>query len=391
MTSTINSVEFLSYIFHITFVAIIIIQLSHYILLRSLPGKIQYLYRTSLTFYKSYQLLQVVAWAVFIVRFDNNYKISASVFVSLFLASLYLFWAAVANKHFPKFIKAILAWGALHITVTGLLIYFVLAGNEPAKFQQSFSMMSPLVPLAGIVVTEFRRKQQWRRGEYVLVVSLFITIASVFICTWARWYYDEVIFFYLWLIFSSIMHATLPFTGYISSVITQKFDSVTTEATTDFLTQSRNRRFLDSYAARYPDRIRNASFFVLDIDNFKTINDTYGHDVGDEVLRHLSQISTSIIRSPDFLVRLGGEEFFVLCHNALEQDAATVAERFRAKLANTPFQFAEKNLQLTASFGVSAFDHKLSLEQNIALADSALYLAKANGKNKVCTAKQIAS
>ena len=386
MTSTINSADFVSYIFHLTFATIIIIQLSQYVLLRALPGKIQYLYRTSLTFYKCYQLLQVVAWTAFILRFDNNYKISAATFVSLFLASLYLFWAAVANKHFPKFIKAILAWGALHIAITGLLIYFVLAGDEPAKFQQSFSMMSPLVPLVGIVVTEFQRKHEWRRGEYVLVVSLFITIASVFICTWARWYYDEVIFFYLWLIFSSIMHATLPFTGYVSSVITQKFDSVTNEATTDFLTQLRNRRFLDTYAERYPERLHTSSIIVLDIDNFKKINDTYGHDIGDQVLRHTSSLCTQVVRAPDFIVRQGGEEFLVLCHGANLAQSEKIAERLRALLASTPLTLPAGELCITASFGVCAYDTTQPLADNINRADTALYQAKTSGKNKVICA-----
>nr|WP_321268583.1 diguanylate cyclase [uncultured Sulfurimonas sp.] len=120
---------------------------------------------------------------------------------------------------------------------------------------------------------------------------------------------------------------------------------------------------------------------LLDIDNFKNINDTYGHIFGDEILKKFAQILLENIRNTDSLGRWGGEEFLIVCPNINLENLANVAEGLRKNIENDMF-LKEKNI--TASFGVSVFQKNKNIEQIIDVADKNLYKAKSSGKNKVC-------
>jgi len=121
------------------------------------------------------------------------------------------------------------------------------------------------------------------------------------------------------------------------------------------------------------------SFVLVDIDHFKRINDTYGHDVGDEVLKSTAQLFSKNIRRTDYLARWGGEEFILLCPNTPLKDARIVAELLRQKLEQAELH---PNVKVTASFGVSTLITP-SLDQLFKAADTALYKAKNQGRNCV--------
>ncbi len=130
------------------------------------------------------------------------------------------------------------------------------------------------------------------------------------------------------------------------------------------------------------------SIFVLDIDHFKVVNDTYGHQIGDKVLCNLAKILESSIRNMDYAARYGGEEFVVILPETHLSKARELAERLREQIAEFPFSIADdKNINLTISIGVATFpEHAKTLQKLLEAADSAMYVAKKAGRNQVIIA-----
>lgn len=156
----------------------------------------------------------------------------------------------------------------------------------------------------------------------------------------------------------------------------------------DALTGALNRRGLDRYIEEYP-RGTAKHLILFDIDHFKQVNDTYGHLVGDVLLVSLVERIHSELRTHDYLVRLGGEEFAVLTPNMQDDQAASLAERLRLRVAGTPFyiEVPDQNRPLSISITISLGVARQSLEEIDALiplmaeADQALYAAKHAGRN----------
>ncbi|MBN2870500.1 MAG: diguanylate cyclase [Campylobacterales bacterium] len=157
-------------------------------------------------------------------------------------------------------------------------------------------------------------------------------------------------------------------------------------ATTDALTGIGNRRMFEEVfqthqklSGRYGIELY---LLMLDIDDFKCINDVYGHNVGDSVLKQLTTLVSSSIRTSDILVRWGGEEFAILLRSSDLQQAADVAEQLRQKIDEHPFDTIP---HLTCSFGVTSIHPHENIESVFERADRALYRAKYDGKNTVRT------
>tara|TARA_Y100001956_G_scaffold31187_1_gene30630 strand:- start:4175 stop:5851 length:1677 start_codon:yes stop_codon:yes gene_type:complete len=168
---------------------------------------------------------------------------------------------------------------------------------------------------------------------------------------------------------------------------------------TDDLTGIPNRRAYDKTikaldaAMEKNNQQPESSIIVLDIDRFKQINDTYGHQIGDRVLKRISQLTSKALetlKSFDCeLFRYGGEEFVIVCRGTPLKNAAQIAERLRSVIENHRYTVKEKPLQITSSFGVAAYN-KLdrSGEAVFGVADSVLYRAKQLGRNRViCSVK----
>lgn len=160
-------------------------------------------------------------------------------------------------------------------------------------------------------------------------------------------------------------------------------------ATTDSLTGLFNRRVFMETAGNELERSirygRPLSMLMLDIDHFKRVNDTYGHDAGDDVLKFLSGIGLKLLRGMDCFARIGGEEFAVLLPDTPLGGAISVAERMREEVEKTEMTTRSGNLYITISIGVSNLNEEISdLESMLKAADVALYAAKRDGRNRVC-------
>jgi diguanylate cyclase (GGDEF)-like protein len=129
---------------------------------------------------------------------------------------------------------------------------------------------------------------------------------------------------------------------------------------------------------------RPIAVMLLDLDNFKTINDRFGHAIGDRVLQRFAEVSSSCMRRLDIFGRLGGEEFAALLVDASRDRALTVAEQIRSTLIEATSEIDGKPVVATVSIGiVISYDAVLDLSALLAQADHALYRAKDNGRNRI--------
>ncbi len=159
-------------------------------------------------------------------------------------------------------------------------------------------------------------------------------------------------------------------------------------ALSDALTGALNRRSLEQEATRLSARCTRTgdalAIMMIDVDHFKSINDRYGHPVGDEVLRHLAAVAKKTIRSDDYFARYGGEEFCILLPSTIEEDAWILADRLRQNYAALVMEFGGEALRSTISIGVSDSIHAgLDFTSLVAAADQAMYRAKLEGRNRV--------
>lgn len=160
-------------------------------------------------------------------------------------------------------------------------------------------------------------------------------------------------------------------------------------ALSDSLTGMLNRRaFLD--LAGSPQRRRRTdplALLVLDLDHFKSINDRFGHEAGDLMLQHFSELSRAMTRAGDLLFRMGGEEFCFVLPDTPIAEARAVAERLRSRFAESPIEVAGQIITATVSIGVAASDKAgCDLESLLAAGDAALYEAKSRARNQTVVA-----
>ena len=167
-------------------------------------------------------------------------------------------------------------------------------------------------------------------------------------------------------------------------------------AFTDYLTGLRTRGYfeqqLDLEVKRSDRKHEQFSLLMVDIDHFKSLNDNYGHHVGDQVLRQVTSLLIKDMREVDTVARYGGEEFVIILPEASEQEAVSVAQRLRRAVQNCDFEIegVEGHERLTISIGIAVYGRDADCRQKlIEYADSALYAAKSRGRNQVLTYAQL--
>ncbi|MCP5161166.1 MAG: sensor domain-containing diguanylate cyclase [Hahellaceae bacterium] len=173
-----------------------------------------------------------------------------------------------------------------------------------------------------------------------------------------------------------------------ATAITEKFEALADEARLDVLTESRNRRSFDEYLARFDSKSRRdqetVAVIMLDLDHFKQVNDVYGHDAGDQVLKHFADTVRRCLRANDLFFRYGGEEFVIISTITSAEVLQGYAERVRAEVERECTNYKGKFICVTCSIGYSSLrPSERSLEACVKRADVALYHAKDHGRNRV--------
>lgn len=198
--------------------------------------------------------------------------------------------------------------------------------------------------------------------------------------------FDYKLFFIIFSLFSIALLSTLYWLRKVQS-LNRKLEA---SVVTDVLTGLKNRLFFNQRVSVEHERFKRygtkLSLLMIDIDRFKRINDTYGHDIGDEVLKKVSSELQNQLRKIDLIARWGGEEFIVLLPDTEMDDAVIVAEKLRGTVESLIF---ENNEVITISIGISMVMESESIESWMKRADQALFHAKRHGRNRACISGKV--
>ncbi|VXD18384.1 putative Diguanylate cyclase [Planktothrix serta PCC 8927] len=294
------------------------------------------------------------------------------------------------NKKPPSFFFIALASVCLVIQV-----YFVYIKNDFIIRNMGIIFTSIISYCWAIYfLIKFREKSLYASSVFICISFIFNIIFLLFRAimlpltnTKALLESNSVNITTIWSIF---LFDYLRNTGFIMMITQRLYHDVNQLATLDFLTNTFNRRAMQQYLEHEIARFNRSqipfSLIMLDVDYFKLINDTYGHDRGDLVLKHLTTILKENLRSQDLLSRWGGEEFLILLPQTNLQEAFLLANRLRTTVEENPAN--EGLIYYTISLGVGTFtqEYNGALTPLLIAIDQALYQAKQNGRNQVIKA-----
>ncbi len=213
----------------------------------------------------------------------------------------------------------------------------------------------------GMIMIEFLEKELLKTFYSAMTVTIGISLTA-------------------FLITMALVGMNMILTGRLDETL----EKVRQLSVTDELTKIFNRKKFDEVlheqTVKFKRYSRPLSLIMFDIDHFKNINDTYGHDAGDDILKEVVSTVKPLIREADLFARWGGEEFMILTPDTGKSGACEFAERIRVKISGKDFT---KVSSLTCSFGVSTFLHTDTLDDFLKRVDTALYNAKKGGRNRV--------
>ena len=246
----------------------------------------------------------------------------------------------------------------------------------------SFRYMAPLITMKPCL--KCHAQQGYKEGDIRGGISVSIPATSMLKqINENRYYIILIAIGIIGLIFAIIRYVARVFIGDLNRAEEQLREM----ASRDFLTSLLNRREayrqIEEEIARSARSQRPVAFILFDIDHFKRLNDTYGHNAGDMVLKQLAVKLMSALRDYDIACRYGGEEFLVVAPETGPEECLKLAERLRSTIESTDFSTDTQNISITISVGVTQLQKEDSIEKVISRADSALYKAKNNGRNQV--------
>ncbi len=320
--------------------------------------------------------------AIFLVIFgtnsviENNYWLASSIF---FTATFGL-GNVVAYYYHRNYSMAATVLGFI---VVALCLYLVISGGR--NFTGPLWVF-PLIAVA-IIINRFKQGLLFTVGFLFVCCYLLITAEGGLVNN--MYTFDSSIRFTVSLLILSAFCITL---GYLKekTLNTLKSLQLTLEhsANIDPLTQLYNRHFIieNFLNGNYfnEELCHESSVLLIDIDNFKSINDKYGHQAGDVALQNIAKQLKKGVRSGDIICRWGGEEFLIILANAPLEVAHKRADQFRKIIESSTFAYNEIHYQLTVSIGVSQIEKSTSAISILNNADQKLYQAKHSGKNQVC-------
>ncbi len=281
--------------------------------------------------------------------------------------------------------------------------------NEWLIFLKDSLIISGAIILALAITPVWKLFQQLPKTKLRLQWGFLISLILVFIVGYlAFWQQSQqkpvdiesltvpFVFFCGSIFVLMVNHLSLKTTKDMMQIYTLKRDSIT-----DPLLGIFNRRYLDkrlseeiSQAQKYQHPL---SLFIIDIDHFKKVNDTYGHQVGDQALQHIAKLVKNAIRDFDIVARYGGEELVVILPKTEPCDGHKLAERLRNIIATQPIKLSNHNdgseysIEITASIGITGLTQSNAFNDDlIQSADKALYQAKQGGRNLVMLNESLA-
>lgn len=298
----------------------------------------------------------------------DEYIVSAIFFTITFLALLnIIFLKLFSNYNFSS--------GFLIILLNLSAIYAIIFGGiDNTGILMAFLLPPILVFLRGS-----------RTGGILLLIMTLITIGILFFVDPTLVLPQYTVPMKVVFVVCFVALSVFSFIHELSREYAEKKleEAASHDPLTGLLNRREMGRILNSESLRTKRYKRPFSLISCDIDNFKKINDQYGHKFGDTVLKMIADTFRSGTRTQECLCRWGGEEFLLLLPETPFEGAMIVAERLRKRIAEEKIVFGREELVVTLSFGVGEFDPALSIEENMEMLDRAMYKAKKAGKNRV--------
>ncbi len=261
--------------------------------------------------------------------------------------------------------------------------YYVVYSTYLLGYSKDATMLFPLIIL--LLHTLFPKQGKYLAGSTIILmcgffVNMYLKYNHVAKYEDSLDYVDWINYLYAFTVVFMFIY-TRSVAENIVNNYTKQIDKITEEANVDFLTGLYNRRFIEK---RFKAEEFNGSYIVLgDIDFFKKINDTYGHNCGDYVIKEIAQILKTSFRATDDVCRWGGEEFMIYIRDAYELDIEKKLNEVREAIAQNQFKYNDIKFKITMTLGYSAITDEFDISQNIERADTALYHGKETGRNKV--------
>ena len=310
-----------------------------------------------------------LSWHIHLKIIVLGYYIGFPVFVSF----LYQLYREEFSHLIIRLIQFVGGFSSLFVLIAPAYIY-----THTEVFYQLFILTAAIYVFFSVIKAVRRQR---RGAKLVIVGFLFLFIATV----------NDILYAQNVVKITRIQ-SLLPFGLFVfiilqSYILSKHFSRALIDASIDELTKIFNRRHFIKLFQQEIERTwrtkRPFSILTIDIDNFKVINDSYGHNAGDVVLKMLAKTINNDIRKIDVFGRMGGEEFSLLLPETNSDNAVLVAERLRKKVSSLEIPVSNKIINITISIGLTESRGDSGIEELMKTADKALYKAKNNGRNQV--------
>lgn len=282
------------------------------------------------------------------------------------------------------------SFGLFSTAISGIIIgiFRLTYGLNESSIIAIISIISIILSFS--IIEKFSKKSA-KSWLFMLISSLCISIFSLYFLLrkTPNVLYILSSYFIVTSISAALVYVILEYVN----LMNETYRRLKISATKDFLTGLNNTRMFDNILNEYVENAKinkqQLSCIMIDIDHFKKVNDTYGHPIGDLVLKQLGEILLNSVTSMDKVSRIGGEEFCVILPDCEKSRAIEVAERIRQTVKDyTFFTVKNKGINISISAGISTlYETSGSPESFIKQADEALYMAKHSGRDRVCDGK----
>ena len=335
----------------------------------------------SMSYYKRYFILGFILTFLHITAEILKLEQSLNILLVFYFVASFILLLAVSDKHRNKF--SILTFS------TALLAYFLSSLYFQFTFLQNLTAQSigAIVLYSMMLYPTFVKAKELNNiGFYILSSGFFLLIifclAELFYI-----YIENSGYAYTLAVSGANSVFILVIIGFLSQIMLSEYNVINKISLSDPLTGMNNRRGLyHLLEAIVPSSNRDkkcCSVITIDIDFFKKVNDTYGHDGGDIVLKEFSTMIKNTHRNTDISARLGGEEFIIVLPDTDKETALIIAEKLRANTEASEIVINDTVIKITSSFGVDTSCETVDIDELFRNADKALYQSKFTGRNKV--------
>jgi diguanylate cyclase (GGDEF)-like protein len=332
--------------------------------------------------YTVYFLATALCWIAISLQQSSGVELSVDVAsIATIITCYILFWAAGqrANRIRGRYILGAICLAACF---SGFFL----------EQRAMFLIVSCAIALTCLTVGFLSLRRSYSEGnigDALIGFATLITVIGICVANYLLAYDDNLgrAQAIVYAVYSSAY--ALIIVGFLASILTEYQHHLIQLATEDPLTRLLNRRGLaDALTVSLASASRQGfatSAIMVDIDHFKKVNDNFGHDIGDQVIKQTADTLSRMARASDVIARIGGEEYLLILPHTQLQSAQILAERIRSTIDEHPLQVHRQTIHITVSLGVACVEGAVNLDELTEAADRAMYLAKRGGRNRVAS------